>query len=110
MDNNSLLHPVTRWRLAQTPPISITQISERASVDRTSLTKVEHGDRERLDPDACARIVAKFPQIDLLELVTWKWSARGRAIAQRVLRDLARQTRHVPPRKKALSTHHRRAS
>ena len=74
--------------MTQKPPVSLTQIADVARVDRTSLSKVEHGDRSGLEREALGRVLDKFPGIAEFasEIVTWEWTPATRAHAQRVLR------------------------
>jgi len=104
MENNISLHPVTRWRLGQEPTVSIADLAARAEVDRCSLSMVEGGRRERLSGDANLRI-AQLTGIDLLTLMTWRWTKRGRAQARKVLGTAAREfrARAAAKRRKAVA-------
>lgn len=72
-------HPITRWREARKPALSISEVAAAAGVDRTTLSKVENGHRDRLNRDACKRLVAAFPgELSRDELEDWSWSIASR--------------------------------
>jgi transcriptional regulator with XRE-family HTH domain len=83
MEKTETLHPVTRMRLAVDPKLSTRQVAERAGVDRTSLIKVERGQRDRLGADSCRALVAAFPQLDLDELLGWKWAVKSKRVGRK---------------------------
>src|SRR6185312_7174148 len=74
MDQSPLQHPVTKLRLKLKPQLTTREVADRAGVDRTSLIKVEHGDRHRLGVDSCRALVTAFPgDLKLDQLLDWKW-------------------------------------
>jgi DNA-binding XRE family transcriptional regulator len=79
MSIHERIHPITRMRLARTPPLSIAGVARLASVSRTTLCKVENGHRDRLGAEACLRLAEAFPELDLKELLGWKWADEGPA-------------------------------
>lgn len=92
MENYTLVHPLTRWRLSQNPAISMVEVADRAKVDRSSLSLVERGARNRVNADANFRL-AELTGIPVKDLHDWRWTAKGRAAARKVLEDAARQFR-----------------
>lgn len=91
MDNNIQLHPLTRWRLSQSPPLSVEEVAARARIGRTSLSKLETGARDHIDNGAMGRLADLG--IDLRELLDWRWTSARRRAAKRVLIDAARKFR-----------------
>lgn len=92
MPNNTLQHPLTRWRLEQQPQMSAAELAARAGIRDTSLSRVERGLRDRLEADANLRL-AQLTGIKFEELHGWRWTAAGRKAAKRVLQDAARTFR-----------------
>lgn len=100
MSDNSLQHPLTRWRLSQTPPLSAEELAKNAGISATSLCRVERGLRDRLGSDANLRL-SDLTGLDLAELQKWHWTAAGRKAAKRVLRDAARTFRARAAKRRA---------
>jgi transcriptional regulator with XRE-family HTH domain len=74
MASYSVQHPITKWRTSRKPALTSAEVADKAGVDRTSLSKVEHGVRDRLGAASCLRLVRAFPdEISLEELLSWSW-------------------------------------
>ena len=90
----ALIHPLTALRIAR--HLSQVEFAKFLGVDRTSLAKVENGQRDRLSPDSCVEIEQKtMGLVTLKELMAWRWPESVKAAGG----IHARSTHRAPPKR-----------
>lgn len=78
MLTKTLVHPFSRYRQAHN--LSQVKFAELIQVHRTCVVKIENGQRDRLDVDACLRVEQRTGgEITLKQLVEWRWPVKAKA-------------------------------
>jgi transcriptional regulator with XRE-family HTH domain len=72
-------HPIRRWRLSQTPPLTLEQMAQRAGVHKGQLSKIESGLKEPRLATLRRLVLATGEEVSA-DAVVW-WSKRNNCAA-----------------------------
>lgn len=71
------IHPIARLG------VTLAEIERRTGVKRPNLSKVVHGERDRVGLDSLLAIKREFPAFDFDAAASWKWAEHKRTKSAR---------------------------